>query len=321
MPHVDFAILGPGALGSILAAHLARAGHTVVLLARERRAAQIESNGLRITGLADISIRVPVLRDPAQLPSTEVLIVAMKTPGTEEAISRVPKDRIGTAFSIQNGPLKNDILTGAFGPERVLGALANTSGEMSSSGEVLFTRNVNIPIGELSGEISPRAMQIASTLDSAGVRATAVAGIVSLEWSKFVAWVGMMALSVITRTFTWKYLEDAGSATVLAQLVREMGELARALQIEITDQSVLPVATLCNEPPTRGVEILRQIGREFRTNAPQHRMSALQDLEAGRTLEVHETLGYATRRAAELGLTLPLLQAAYQLIAAIDRTR
>jgi ketopantoate reductase len=38
-------------------------------------------------------------------------------------------------------------------------------------------------------------------------------------------------------------------------------------------------------------------------------------------LEVHETLGYATRRAAELGLTLPLLQAAYQLIAAIDRTR
>lgn len=321
MQRADFAILGPGALGSILAAHLARAGHQVVLIASERRAAQIERDGLHITGLADIRIHVPVLREAAQLPPTGVLIVAMKTPGTAEAIARLPKERLGAALSIQNGPLKNEILTAAFGAERVLGALANMSGELLTSGEVLFTRNVNIPIGELSGEITSRARDIASAIDAAGVRASAVSGIVSLEWSKFVAWVGMMALSVITRSLTWKYLEDAGSATVLTQLVREMGDLARALHIEITDQSVLPVATLCRESPARALEILHQIGHEFRTNAPQHRMSALQDLEARRPLEVHETLGYAAGRAAELGLTLPLLQAAYHLVAAIDRTR
>ena len=37
MPQYDFAILGAGALGSILGAHLARAGHSVVMLVRERR--------------------------------------------------------------------------------------------------------------------------------------------------------------------------------------------------------------------------------------------------------------------------------------------
>src|SRR6185312_17549394 len=42
----EFAILGAGALGSILGAHLARAGHSVVMLARGRRAQQIQSEGL-----------------------------------------------------------------------------------------------------------------------------------------------------------------------------------------------------------------------------------------------------------------------------------
>src|SRR5438270_12863463 len=62
-------------------------------------------------------------------------------------------------------------------------------------------------------------------------------------------------------------------------------------------------------------------GREFRTNAPGHRLSSLQDLEAGRPLEVNETLGYASAKARELGLTLPLLEAFARLIAGLDRAR
>jgi ketopantoate reductase len=50
-------------------------------------------------------------------------------------------------------------------------------------------------------------------------------------------------------------------------------------------------------------------------------MSSLQDLEAGRPLEVHETLGYACAKARELSLDLPLLAAFTRLAAAIDRTR
>jgi ketopantoate reductase len=63
------------------------------------------------------------------------------------------------------------------------------------------------------------------------------------------------------------------------------------------------------------------VGREFELKAPAHRMSSLQDLEAGRPLEVHETLGYALQKATQHGMALPLLAAFYQLIAAVDRLR
>ncbi len=50
-------------------------------------------------------------------------------------------------------------------------------------------------------------------------------------------------------------------------------------------------------------------------------MSSLQDLLAGRPLEIHETLGYALRKAKEQNLSLPLLASLYSLVSAIDRTR
>jgi 2-dehydropantoate 2-reductase len=47
----------------------------------------------------------------------------------------------------------------------------------------------------------------------------------------------------------------------------------------------------------------------------------LQDLNAGRPLEVHETLGYALKKGAELGVPMPLLDGFYRVIAAAERIR
>lgn len=320
-PDFEFAVLGPGALGSILGAHLARAGHSVVMLARGSRADHIRSAGLRITGLVEIVTPVTVITDPAQLRSAGTLIVAMKTPGTDAALERLRHVDLDVALSIQNGPMKNDLLAQAFGATRVLGALANTSGELLQSGDVLFTRNVNILIGELGGKPSIRAQHLAKTIDAAGVRTTAVANIRSLEWSKFAAWVGMMTLSVTTRAVTWRYLRDSGSARVLVRLVREVGALMQALKIDLTDETVLPVATICRVSEDEAIATLTRFGREFELTAPGHRMSSLQDFEAGRALEIHETLGYALREAARCGVSMPLLDTFYQLVAALDRMR
>jgi 2-dehydropantoate 2-reductase len=317
----DFAILGAGAMGSILGAHLARAGHRVAMLARGARADQLERRGLRIRGLAELSSPVRTLRDPAALESAAVLIVATKTPGTATALASLRAARLGVALSIQNGPLKNELLSAAFGAQRVLGALADTSGELLPDGEVLFTRNVNIMIGELDGTESTRARELARTIDAAGVRAAATCEIVTLEWSKFCVWAGLMALSVATRAETWKYLSDPDAALLLVRVVREMGTLARALGIALSDSAVLPAARLCALPESAAVGLILQAGEEYRRNAPQHRMSSLQDLLAGRPLEVHETLGYAHERAVALGLKLPLLEMFHALVAAIDRTR
>jgi 2-dehydropantoate 2-reductase len=318
-------------MGSILGAHLARAGHRVVMLARGRRADQIKAEGLRITGLTEMGVFVPTLAVPTlaaatsagsrDLGSIGVLIVAMKTPGTAEALAGLRNLDIDVALSIQNGPLKNELLVEAFGEERVLGALADTSGELLPDGAVAFTRNVNVLLGELSGELSERAQRVAASIDASGVRSMARADIQSLEWSKFAAWVGLVALSVTTRAATWRYLSDPGSALVLARLVREMGQLMRALHIELTDESVLPVATLCRGSEEAAVAAVMSVGREFELKARGHRMSSLQDLEASRPLEIRETLGYALKKAAQKGIELPLVDAFYHVVAAVDRMR
>jgi 2-dehydropantoate 2-reductase len=317
----DFAILGAGAMGSIVGAHLARAGHRVTMLARGERADELERHGLRIRGLAEFSARVHTTRDPAALGSAAVLIVATKTPGTAAALAALRAARLGVTLSIQNGPLKNELLSAAFGAQRVLGALADTSGELLPQGEVLFTRNVNILIGELDGSESTRAGELARSIDASGVRAAATREIVTLEWSKFCVWAGLMALSVATRAETWKYLSDPDAALLLVRLVREMGTLAHALGIGLSDQAVLPAAKLCALPESAAVELILRAGAEYRLSAPRHRMSSLQDLLAARPLEVHETLGFAHERALALGLKLPLLEMFHALVAAIDRTR
>jgi 2-dehydropantoate 2-reductase len=319
MPEVEFAILGAGAMGSIIGAHLARSGHSVLMLARAQRAQQIERDGLRITGLIGFSQPVPTLSEPKQLAAARVLIIATKTYVTAAALASLRRADIGVALSIQNGMMKDDLLADAFSRQRVLGALANLSGELLPSGEVLFTRNANLFVGELDGSDSERARAIARSIDASGVRASADPQILSLEWSKFAAWAPLMILSVTTRALTWKYLIDAGAALVLVRLVREIELLAAASNVQLTDRAVLPVATICRSSDQDAVALLASFGLDMKSSAPEHRMSTLQDLLAGRRLEVEETLGHAIRTAAELKLSLPLLSCCYALVAGIDR--
>ena len=56
-----FAILGAGALGTILGAHLSRSGHDVVMIARGERARRIAQQGLVVTGLAHVEARPAVI--------------------------------------------------------------------------------------------------------------------------------------------------------------------------------------------------------------------------------------------------------------------
>src|SRR6185437_12182716 len=318
---LEFAILGAGAIGSIIGAHLARSGQTVTMLARGRRAQEIEQQGLRIRGLVEFTQRVSVLTDVSTFEGADVLIVATKTHGTEASLAPLKGARIGTALSIQNGLMKNGLLAAVWGTEHVLGALANTSGEQLPTGETLFTRNEQLCVGELAGGVSARAQRIAAAINDSGVRAVAVADIESLEWSKFASWAALMVLSVTTRSVTWKYLIDRDAALVLARIVREVAALALAHGITVSDQSPLPVASIVRSSEAEAVAIIQAFGHRMKASAPGHRMSTLQDLEAGRALEIEETLGHAVRMAMQANVPSPLLGCCYALTAGIDRIR
>jgi len=318
----EFAIVGAGALGSILAAHLIRNGRSVALLARGQRAQQVREQGLRVKGLSEISIPVEVITDPAQLREAGTLIIATKTPGSEQTMASLRHVQVERAVSIQNGVMKDELLAQTYGRERTLGALADTSGELLASGDVLFTRNVNLFVGELDGSMSDTARGIVKAIDDAGVRATLVPDIVSREWSKFVGWVGFVSLSLTTRAATWKFLSDPDAALLIARLTRELASLATALGIELTeDRAILPLGTVIDGSEAEALAAVQKVGADYQTKAPEHRMSSLQDLLADRPLEIHETLGYALRKAKEQNLSTPLLASLYSLVSAIDRTR
>src|SRR5690606_20918192 len=210
-----------------------------------KRARQLRANGLQLAGLESFSIRVPVITDPAQAQRAGVLIVAMKTLATAAAVAPLRGVQFDAVLSLQNGAFKNDRLIEAFGRATVLGALADASGELRPDGSVLFTRNVMTLIGELDGGLSERAGSLAATLEHAGVRTRAVADIVGREWSKFCGWAGYMTMAVATRAVSWKLVTDPDGALLIARVVREMAALARRRGIELSDESLLPIASMC----------------------------------------------------------------------------
>ena len=316
---MQFTIVGAGALGSILGAHLIAAGHAVIMIARGARATQLKDRGLRLRGLREFDLPCQVVAPGAAIATPGVLIYTVKTYQIDEALAALGSLRPDAVFSVANGVMKNEQLTAVYGPECVLGCMANVSGELLASGEVSFTRNVRMPLGPLPGYRGPAAASIAAAIDAAGVITPAVDDIETAEWSKFAGWLAMFTLAVIARTTTGVYLENAGLAALAVKLVKEAVALARARGITLVDQSPIPVVSVADAAtPAAAVEILRDIGRNLVAQAPTHRMSALQDFEAGRRLEVHETLGYAQREAQRLAVPAPTIAYCYELVAGLD---
>ncbi len=309
-----FAILGAGALGTILGAHLSRAGHEVAMIVRGERLRSLQRQGLVLNGLSDVKARPTVVDDPQKLRETGTLIIATKAIDTSAALETLRHVRLENALSVQNGVLKNELLARVFGYSRVIGAMADFSGELLANGEVKFTRNVCLHLGEEKGGVSPRVDELAAAIDAAGVRCAAASNIRTREWSKYAGWIAQFPLAVLTRQITWKFLMDERSAMVIVRIVREAAQLAAALKIELTDMPPLPVPSIVHGSDAQAIEIIRGIGQKFLDNSPEHRMSAQQDVLRGSRLEYEETLGYALAKAREHGVPMPTLDTCYRIL-------
>jgi 2-dehydropantoate 2-reductase len=312
-------ILGAGALGSIIGAHLARAGEEVTIIARGERATYLQQHGITLSGLADFTVPVAVTTEPRTVREADVLVVAVKTYDTESALASVSHLEVGSVLSIQNGVLKDEQLAHVFGRDKPLGAAAVLSGGVTPAGPVRFTVNEYLALGELPSGLSPRVQTLVAALVNSGIRAEAVPQIQSVEWSKYALFIGWMAPAVLTRLETYKFQSHPETAAVVARLMRETGLLAAKLGIPLEDRDPLPVRTLCSVPLGEAIATIRRFGTVMEARAPAHKLSTLQDLERGRRLEVEETLGYAVRKGEELGIPLPTMDTCSRLIAGINR--
>jgi len=313
------AVFGAGALGAVIAGHLVRAGEDVVLIARGKRAEYLKKHGITITGLTDFTTPCNVVSDPKKISEVDSLIITVKTYDMESALSSMKHVSVSNVLSVQNGVVKNEQVAGVFGKEKTLGAAAFFSAEMLPEGPVNFTMNQCFYIGELPEGTSNRVKKLIAMLEKSGINAESSSSIQTIEWSKFIGWVGFMTISVLTRAKTYKFLSDPDTALIAARVMREASSLADSLNIPLEDNPPVQVKTILSIPEQEAVKKLQEAGKMMESMAPTHLVSTLQDLNRGRHLEVEETLGYIIKKAGEHSIPVPNIEICYRLISGINR--
>jgi 2-dehydropantoate 2-reductase len=225
-----------------------------------------------ITGLVDFTVPVHVVTDPQQVHAADVLMVTVKTYDMASALQSVKHIDVGSVLSIQNGVLKNEQLAQTFGWEKVLGATAMFTAEVLPIGTVRFTANQGFYLGELPAGTSARVQTLGETLERVGIVAHVTPSMQSLEWSKYVAWMCCMAPAVLTHLETYKFLQEAHTACIVAAMVREITQLATTQGITLEDMAFFPIRTLSQLALDDMVTHVRQIGERFASLAPTQKM-------------------------------------------------
>lgn len=164
----QYVVIGAGAIGGTLGAHMARAGHDVLLCdADAEHVAAVDAGGLSIEGpVEEFTVRVPAVT-PAGLPDRiERAIVAVKSHHTAEAVAPL-RDRLtpdGFALTVQNG-LTADVLVEALGADRVVSSFINVGADYLGPGRIVQGNVAAFHVGEpTGGEITPRVRELADVL-------------------------------------------------------------------------------------------------------------------------------------------------------------
>jgi 2-dehydropantoate 2-reductase len=165
---MNVTIIGAGAIGGTLGAHMFRAGHEVTLCDADPAHVQaIKEHGLRIEGpVNEFTVGVPAIT-PDELPDTvEHAIVAVKSPATRSA-AELLRGRLapeGYVLTVQNG-LTADTLIESVGRERVLSSFVNFGADVMGPGRIMQGNVATFRVGELDGgAITPRVREIAAAL-------------------------------------------------------------------------------------------------------------------------------------------------------------
>lgn len=295
-------VAGAGAIGSLLAAHLARVADVTVLTRREEHAAALREHGLRVSGRADFTAKLGATADPAALPEdAELAILACKGTDLEALAARVAGRLAGaTVMTIQNGLGAEDVVA-AHGDWPLLSAVTFMSGTRHGDVHVEYVLDTATWIGPYRGTDEADAGRVAELIEAGGLKAEAFRDLRPAQWSKLVfnATVnGVAALTGLPHDFHFAQtdrLADLGH--LVRDLVDEGKSVAAAAGVELHD-----------DPWEMNVLATRRGHRHF--------PSMLEDVEARRPTELEQINGSLVRAARQLGVPVPLQTAVYRLVKA-----
>ena len=303
--HMRICVVGCGAVGSLFAAHLARAGEAEVWAydVWKEHTDAIGKHGLKLSGAANFTAQLKATTDPRELPRCDYGIVATKSIDTRRAIAEVAHifDEHSAVCSVQNGVGNEEIIA-----EYVKFAIRGTTfpaGHPIGPGHIAFDIQGDTWIGPFESSHTPMAKveELAGLLTRSGMHTIALEDARGAQWTKLIFNASTNPVGALT-------LLDHGSATrfgptgqLFADLIAEGKAVAKKLGI-----------TLHGDP----WELV-----EKGANAPgKHRASMLQDVLARRRTEVDFMNGAIVAWGEKVAVPTPLNRALLALIKGLEHS-
>jgi 2-dehydropantoate 2-reductase len=314
-------IYGAGAVGGLMAAWLHRSGHEVSVVARGAHLRAIKRDGLRVrdreTGRTD-SFPLQASDDPARLGPQDYVLVVVKGQSLAEVAGRIaPLLASGTSIvtamngvpwwffdRLQFGGGKQRLesldpggaLARAMPTERVVGCVIHLAASTPEPGLISHDMGRKLILGEPGGRNTVRTRRIADALAGAGFEALVSDAIEKDFWVKLLGNVSFNPVSALTMSTADRLIADRHIKDYMIAIMREVLAIGRAVGVD------------ADIDPEARIDMARRLGK-FKT-------SMLQDLEAGKRLEVDGLLAGTLEIAAKAGVRAPYTESLFGLIRA-----
>jgi len=295
----NIGVIGAGSVGSILISHLFTAyPDNFYLLASGERAERMKKNGLSIN---DRTLKPIIYSDPSQEVSLDLLIVAVKSYSLDSVIADI-RPLIGNdtiILPLLNGIMATERLRSAFPGNRVLyGVMIRTDAHRTGH-KVYYTTPGEIQLGyAFNNPVKPEVEDVKNCLSGSGLNANIYEDMKRIQWRKWMLNTGGSQAAVEIGV-ECGYFEQVDEIVEIIRLcIDEIVELAKAEKVNITTED-------------------RDDIIQFLLGYPAHKkMSMLQDVEAGRPIEIEEYAGTVIRLGEKHGIPTPANRFIYLSIAA-----
>ena len=317
-------VVGAGAIGGYMAVRLSDAGHDVSVVARGPHLAAIQANGLTLieadqTRVADGLVATARIRD---LDAQDLVLLSLKAHHVEAVVTDLPAlfgpDTV--MVTLQNGipwwyfqKLEGEflnrtvravdpdgVLFNSINPDQIIGCIAYPAATIAEPGVIRHIEGNRFPVGELDGRDTERVRRVADALTEAGFKSRVLDDIRSEIWLKL--W-GNLTFNPIS-AMTHSTLVDICQFPLTRELAATMMTEAQAVAHRLGASFRVPM-----ERRIAGAEA---VGK--------HKTSMLQDVEAGKPLEIDGMLGAVVELAELTGVEVPTLRALYACVSLLNRT-
>lgn len=303
------AVVGAGAIGGWIAAQLALSGVAVGVLARGETLRLLRSEGLRI-GEGDTFRTAQVLAtdDPAQLAVQDLVVIAVKAPALP-ALAPLIRELVGPETLIVpmlNGvpwwfadgqPLQTvdpqGVIAAAMQAERILGSVVHAACSRAAPNHVVVKKSDKLILGEPQGGSAERVAAVCALFDKAGIACEQSADVRRAIWYKLWGNATVNPLSALTRAPADRLLGDPVLRAFMAEAMAELAQIGAAIGCALSQSSEERMA------------VTARLG--------SFKPSMLQDVEAGRQIELEALVGAPREIAGRHGIATPALDHIYAM--------